>query len=643
MNKNEIIISLNSDDLKNSSLPILIINENGLIKWLNSAAKELLRGEQVENKNIFSLFKIDSSVLSKTISVQDILLDNEDFNLLRISKIYKKNVLIGYLAELFPKRTIDCTSYSFIEILLKENLNDFFIFVLSEMQMRFSAEYIFTIVFQNNIATEIFSIDKEQNSIYFSELKKIVNNSLVPLKKWLFTNKTFFISENIVSSLGYQLNQFFDKEFVFINPSFYKDKILALTIFTKKERSLCTHHKVLMKDYSDIISLGVEFLGMKQNYQNLEIQLSNSQKLEAVGKFAAGIAHDFNNLLASILGSINLLKSKLNDQLIALKLIDNIENCSIRARDLTKGILSYGKPTQPRKEIVFLDNIINELIKVLNETFPKSIQIKFSIDKSLNKISGNSTELYQILMNLCVNAKEAIQDNGIISIKAKNLLIDEENIYLYPFLNKGNYVKITISDNGCGIDEENLSKIFDPYFSTKQKDTGSGLGLYVSSQLVKAMSGIINVDSKLNEGTNFTIYFPAIIVKEQIVISKKEKIIMLADDEEMLNDLLGDLLESNGYYVIKANNTKDVFRILTEELKVDLLIIDYNLPEINGLQCVAKLREMGQTMPVILASGAENFNNEELQKANVNQTIQKPYEFDLILDTIKKLLVEPLY
>ncbi|MCS7052727.1 MAG: ATP-binding protein, partial [Ignavibacterium sp.] len=521
---------------------------------------------------------------------------------------------------------------------IEKDINNFCKKSLKLLYQIFHQEKAFVVTIQDNNIEDVISDEELFDKDFELELKKIINSSLPALNKWFKINKDSFISKNEISNFSYPLNQLLNSDYLIISPSFFQDEILALIILTKKDNNLTQKESDIIKIFSDAIAFGIKFISIRNNFTLIENKLANAQKFETIGKLASGFAHDFNNLLATIFGSISLLKNKVANIPNALNLIENIENSSNRARDLVKGILSFGKPTQQRKEIVFLDNIFNELSKVIQETFPKSIKIVFDISDSLFKVVGNSTEIYQILLNLCVNAKEAIVGEGSITIKAENFIVDNSNIYQFPNMNIGHYVKISVSDTGVGISEENLSKIFEPYFSTKQKDTGSGLGLFITSQLVKDMNGYIDVESKLNVGTTFKIFIPAVIIKEQSVINTKEKIIMIADDEEMLNDLLGDLLESNGFYVLKVNNTNEIIRILSEELKVDLLIIDYNLPEINGIECVMRLREMGLDMPVIVASGVSSFNNEELKKAKINKTIQKPYDFETILEEIKRII-----
>jgi CheY-like chemotaxis protein len=350
------------------------------------------------------------------------------------------------------------------------------------------------------------------------------------------------------------------------------------------------------------------------------------------------MAHDFNNLLSSIFGSIHLLRNRVPDSESVSKLIDNIENCSVRARDLTKGLLSFGKPTAKRKEIVMPNFLLSEIAKVVSQTFPSSITLEEKIDNGLHNIIGNGTEIYQILLNLCVNAKESIEGNGKIVLSASNVLVDDTNIINYPLLDRGKYVRFSVSDTGTGIDEENLSKIFDPYFSTKKKDTGSGLGLYVTYGIIKAHKGHIDVTSRKGAGTTFDVYLPVFEPQKSEQSKETDKIIMLADDEEMLSDLLAEMLESSGYYVIKVKSGDEVITVLTEELKVDLLIIDYNMPVMNGLDCIARIRSLNFKLPVILSTGSISFDDEDLQRYKVSKKIMKPYEFDTMLNSIKQLI-----
>jgi CheY-like chemotaxis protein len=320
-------------------------------------------------------------------------------------------------------------------------------------------------------------------------------------------------------------------------------------------------------------------------------------------------------------------------------LIDNIENCSVRARDLTKGLLSYGKPTPKRKEIIKPNVLLNEISKVISQTFPRKIKFESNVEENLHDVLGNATEIYQVLLNLCVNAKEAIEGGGQINLEASNIRIDEENILKYPLLNKGNYVHFTVSDNGSGIEEKNLQKIFDPYFSTKVKETGSGLGLYVTYGIIKAHNGHVEVSSTIEKGTSFDVYLPAFEPAGMEKLTPADKIILLIDDEVMLRDLLAEMLESNGYNVMKVGSGSEALKILTEEIKVDLVIVDFNMPDMNGLETTKKIRELNLKMPIILSSGSMGLEEKiNYKEAGITATLTKPYEFDTMFSTIQKLI-----
>ena len=422
-------------------------------------------------------------------------------------------------------------------------------------------------------------------------------------------------------------------------PCSVENKIIAILILAKIKGTFNSTELENIEQLSSVFAFAMSFTIAKKLNDTLENKLLQSQKLETLGKLAGGMAHDFNNLLSSIFGSLNLLKKKLTDRQDVFYLIENIENCSIRATDLTKGLLNYGKPTPKRKTLIKPAELMHELNKVILQTFPGNIEIGHNLDDDLYDIMGNSTEIYQVLLNLCINAKEAIKGNGQITTEAKNFLVDEKNCFDFPLLHKGKYVCFSVSDTGEGINEDNLSKIFDPYFSTKKKDTGSGLGLYVTYGIVKAHNGHIEVNSKLNQGTCFDIYIPAYEKPKAIEKVKTEKIILLADDEIMLRDLLAELLESYDYQVICVQNGQEVLRVLTEEIKVDLLIVDYNMPEMDGITCINKIKELNLNVPIILSTGSTSARNDlEIEKLRVDYILTKPYEFEQMLEIVQKLI-----
>jgi signal transduction histidine kinase/CheY-like chemotaxis protein len=473
------------------------------------------------------------------------------------------------------------------------------------------------------------------------ETQKEIKGNISYINKWLTVNKRSILSGKTTGNIGYQLTQVLQCRSLIISPCFFDEKLLALIIVGKKEQVFSDTDVINAEQFAAFLSFAISNIRMRELNTALESRLLQSQKLETIGKLSSGMAHDFSNLLSSIFGSLNLLKKRVPDKDDILRLLENIENCSIRAKDLTKGLLSFGKPTPKRRELIKPNLLISEISKVITQTFPSKISFVLHANENLYDILGNGTEIYQVLLNLCVNAKEAIAFRGRIELSAKNITVDETNLLKYPLMDKGNYVWLSIKDNGAGIKEDDIPKIFDPYFSTKDKQSGSGsgLGLYVTYGIIKAHKGHIEVTSALNEGTTFDVFLPSY---EPLAVGKQapeNKIILLADDEVMLLELLSELLESSGFNVIKVPSAEEAIKVLTEEIKVNLAIIDYNMPGMDGLQCVQKIRELKFDMPVILSSGSISFEkNFDYKKAGASALIAKPYEFETMLATIQKLI-----
>jgi signal transduction histidine kinase/CheY-like chemotaxis protein len=503
---------------------------------------------------------------------------------------------------------------------------------------------------KSDYAIIVYNIQKETQKYYFSlydpgnylstfdDLKKDIGSNFSFLNKWLAANQKSLKGNQSPDNLASALSLLLKSQSILLSPCIFDNDHIATVIVGKIKNDFTDFQIKTIEQFVALLSFAITNFRARELNTTLETRLLQSQKLETIGKLSSGLAHDFSNLLSSIFGSVNLLRKRVPENENISRLIDNIESCSVRARDLTKGLLSFGKPTPKRKELVNPNLLLNEISKVVNHTFPKAITFESNIEDNLHNILGNGTEIYQILLNLCVNAKESIEKSGRIILSGKNITIDKKNSTFHPLLQNGNYVWLSVSDTGSGISEENLLRIFDPYFSTKLEKSGSGLGLYVTYGIIKAHNGEVEVSSEAGKGTTFDVFIPAYEPTVQKA-SKEEKIILLAEDEVMLSDLLGELLESAGYNVIKVYNGNEVIKVLTEELKADMVILDYNMPGLNGLECSEKIRSLNLTMPIILSSGSTSLNDEAgLKKKGVTSIVTKPYEFDTLLVTIKKLI-----
>ncbi|QQS36265.1 MAG: response regulator [Ignavibacteriales bacterium] len=646
--------------LEIDSLPIALADKNQKFIWFNKSFKERVSADRLKGKSITSVFGfIPQETLKELTKSKSLIIQNPaNSQTLNLTVLKSTKSIDGYFIKFISVGDSAATQNEQNELLqlnlqFQKELHDILNMLAKEKSLNTIAEEILqrSIKISNsNIGLMVFyNESKKYDFVYPSPVEKTglspdaekeVLSSLSFINKWLSINHRSLSALNQRNNIGFNLARVLQCESLIISPCFFDGSLLAVIIVGKKNTSYSALEINILEQYASLLAFGTGSIRSRELNTALESRLLQSQKLETIGKLSSGMAHDFSNLLSSIFGSLNLLKKRVPENDNILRLLDNIENCSIRAKDLTKGLLSYGKPTPKRKELVKPLTLLSEIEKVITQTFPKNIVFKSSIDESLYDILGNGTEIYQVLLNLCVNAKEAIEGSGVITLTSRNITINEKNIIRFPLFEKGNYVCFSVNDTGSGISEENVQKIFDPYFSTKEKETGSGLGLYVTYGIIKAHKGYIDVESSKENGTTFNVYIPAY---EPAAIESgypSDKIILLADDEIMLRDLLAELLESNGYNVIRVSSSAEVLKVLTEEIKVDMVIIDYNMPGgMNGLDCVARIRELNLDMPIILSTGSLLFDEDfDVNKMGISNMLPKPYEFDTMLTTIKKLI-----
>jgi signal transduction histidine kinase len=642
--------------------PVAITDGSLKITWFNSAFKNYFTTPRLKGKTLVSLLKsveveeeIDST-LKKPTSVKIPQINRELYITPLFSQI-KKNKPDHYKLEVvhspievkdkISNEKINSANVEFrnelqniLTLLVKENSIDMLSSEILTKAVSLTNSQIGIITFLNDASGIEFKYSDQKNIISDkSAVQKTINSDFRFITKWLSLNKSSLLARNEKNNIARNLTLSTGCNNLIISPCVFEDKLIA-TLMAGKTNNIFTDDEVeLVEQFAILLTFIISNIRTRDLNTALENRLLQAQKLETIGKLSSGMAHDFGNLLSSIFGSLNLLRKRVDESENVQKLIDNIENCSVRARDLTKGLLSFGKPTPKRKELVKPHQLLSEITKIVTQTFPGTITLTEEINKELYDIVGNGTEIYQVILNLCVNAKEALNEEGNIKISAKNITIDENNIAFLPLLQTGNYVKFSVTDDGAGIEETHLTKIFDPYFSTKIKDTGSGLGLYVSYGIIKAHNGIIDVTSRLGEGTTFDVYIPSFEPPQKAKSEPGEKIILFADDEPMLGELLAELLETNGYSVIKVSSGKEALKVLTEEIKVDLAIIDYNMPGLSGLDTIAEIRNLNLDIPIILSSGSMWVNQEaDLSKYKIDGQLNKPYEFEAMLATIRKFV-----
>lgn len=380
--------------------------------------------------------------------------------------------------------------------------------------------------------------------------------------------------------------------------------------------------------------------------KKLEAQFLRAQRMECIGALASGIAHDLNNVLAPIMMFIQILKKRLPDER-SQKLLNMLEDSSQRGADLVKQVLSFGRGLESQRIPIQISHLVSEVEKVIRETFPKNINPVISIKKDIWSVLADTTQIHQVLMNLCVNARDAMPQGGTLFISVDNLFIDENYAQISEEAKIGPYVIIEVADTGEGMSTDTMTKIYEPFFTTKEIGKGTGLGLPTVISIVKGHDGFITLESKLKQGTKFKIHLPASEVKETLVVEKEPydifagqgEMILVVDDEISVREITKATLEASNYEVLTANDGTEAIAIyLQEKEKISLVITDNIMPFMDGLTTIKALRKIDPTTKVILASGVSTTNAVNDETYNINGVLQKPYTTEKLLKLVKEVL-----
>ncbi|MGC9323241.1 MAG: PAS domain-containing hybrid sensor histidine kinase/response regulator [Desulfomonilia bacterium] len=387
--------------------------------------------------------------------------------------------------------------------------------------------------------------------------------------------------------------------------------------------------------------------------RHMELQLIHAQKMETIGELAGGVAHDFNNILTGISGNISMLKYT-TDKEKQERYIQTLENITDRARDLIQQMLVFTKRHEGRPAHISIQQVITEVMDMASKSIPKHIQLEFSGNSRDYTVFMDHTQLTQVILNLVVNAKDAIgnNQNGKISIVTSPIVVDKDSKRQYLLETMGTYVRIDVHDNGCGMKEDILPKIFDPFFTTKQKGTekGTGLGLSIAYNIVKHAGGSIQVQSEEGTGTTFSVLLPISRHKEHVQHSevrslngapKSKANILIVDDEDMLRDIGKEMLNLLGHSVETASNGNECLDMLSEDpKKFDLIILDMIMPGLDGYHTLVELQKRNIETKVIVSSGFsfEHEQNDLVTNPLIVAKLNKPFNLKELSDVLENVL-----
>ncbi len=379
--------------------------------------------------------------------------------------------------------------------------------------------------------------------------------------------------------------------------------------------------------------------------EKLQRQLLHAQKMEAIGTLAGGVAHDFNNLLQGIQGYSELLLLKAGDH--NTRELQEILRAAKRGGELTRQLLTFSRKVQSNLVSVDLNQVIGGLRDLLERTIAKMIKVTWHLRSNLNFVNADASQIEQVLMNLAVNARDAMPDGGLLTIGTEDIVIDRMYNTVLPEIVPGPYVLLTVSDSGQGMDQETRNRIFDPFFTTKAIGKGTGLGLAIVYGIVKSHKGHIVCYSEPAKGTTFKIYLPAIqhlqtaISGEEVeALPRGTETILLVDDESFIRDIGRQILTEFGYTVLSAVDGESALEIYAREKeKIALIILDIIMPGMGGEQCLKKLVERHSPVKIIIASGySANGLLGSILGGGAADFIDKPYDVGKMLRTIRRVL-----
>src|SRR5687767_15031125 len=381
--------------------------------------------------------------------------------------------------------------------------------------------------------------------------------------------------------------------------------------------------------------------------KRMESQFLRAQRMESIGTLAGGIAHDLNNVLSPILMAIDMLTLKATDE-TSKKWLEVMRTNAERGGNMVRQVLSFARGVEGERVALQPKHLIKEIVKILKETLPKSIEINFRIPDDLWIISADATQMHQVLMNLCVNARDAMPEGGSIWITAQNVFVDDNYARMHLEAKAGRYVMITVSDTGPGMPVEVQSRIFEPFFTTKEMTKGTGLGLSTALTIVKSHGGFINVYSELHKGTQFSLYLPALdsprtaeagALQTDLPLGNGE-LILVVDDEESIREITRGTLETFGYKVLTASDGTEAIALYADRKKeIAVVLTDMMMPFMDGPATIRALQKMNPEVKIIAASGlTAGHKAGEASLEGVKMFLGKPYTAEKLLVSLAKVL-----
>jgi len=620
--------------INTASAVIMVIDKTGRIGRVNEFFRELtgFRPEEAVNKNFIETF-VEKDYIKKT-------------------------------KDMINKSFTDDPDISFKNLINKKGGGSVFV------------EWHFSIMRDKNekssdllcIGLDLTKKIQAENQLRESEELLKMTEKIAHVGSWIFDRKTsgFIWSDEVYKIFGLKPNQTVPDYKLLLSyiPEDDRDEFNnSFRLAVKNGHPLEMTHKIKRpdgsirtihlkaeheKDRSGVLKRTLGMVHDITDQKELEEQLRQSQKMEAIGLLAGGIAHDFNNLLMVILCNSDMIISRLKKGDPMLEEIIEIKKSGQRAAELTRQLLAFSRKQVLKPQITDLNSIVNDLEKMIKRLVGERIEVVTILNPGIGMIKADKGQLDQVIMNLVVNARDAMPDGGKITVETQNVTLGNDYIKKYSDVRAGNYVMLAVTDTGTGMPKETVDKIFEPFFTTKGLGKGTGLGLSTVYGIVKQSNGYIFCYSEPGKGTTFKIYLPiteedGFAVENEIkdVIEMKpegEKIVVI-DDEKEIRDVVYRMLSQEGFKVFTAENFEQVMKLFNDEKNIDLLITDVIMPEMNGDEIGQKVLEKYPETKIIYMSGYTESTIMDFSILDRSKFyLQKPFTRQYLIQSVKEIL-----
>lgn len=522
-------------------------------------------------------------------------------------------------------------------------------------------EYVMKDISNTNWFQQILRKKEDILTLHFMDEERLTAVTVPKMVKW---NSVVGIPTNIIyaplksyliKTIFWDLTIFALTFFIAIFIARYISRPLSTLSKEIKEVGMGDFHRLVNIKTGDEIEelvgsfneMGKKLDERKVENEKLQKQLFLSQKMEAIGTLTGGIAHDFNNMLNVILGYTQMVIDETKKDSTQRRYAQQVQKAGQSAAELVQQLLAFSRRQVIDPKIININEAIDNLVKMLHRIIGENIALKLSLSENVSPVMADPGQMVQVIMNLCVNARDAMPQGGELTVETSNTTIDEAYCQIHPWAHPGHYTLLSITDTGMGIDSETQTRIFEPFFTTKELGKGTGLGLAIVYGIIKQHKGLINVYSQKGQGTTFKIYLPSASGKaEALEASKIAKVtggketILLAEDNDMLRELAETILKGLGYTVIAAKNGDEAVQIFTTNSdKIQLAILDMIMPVCSGKEAYERMRAVKPLLKVIFVTGYSiaTHHTESIAKEKL-PLLQKPFTKESLAKKVREAL-----